>query len=588
MQKRKAVVVVLSASLVAATLSLGPAAEAAGRTIKIGDARTTEGKVLLFPIVLSRASTKRITVDFFTVEGTADDTDDYVGRGGTIKFRPGTKRRTIAVATNTDASDEPPETVSVLLSSPRKASIGRGRATGTINDDDDPPSVDVWDTAVDEASGTLSFSATLSAPSGHVVTVDHATEDGTALAHEDYRPATGTLSFAPGETTRSVDVSVVDDTSEEPEEAMSVMLLGSTNASIGRGRATGTIADDDDPPPSIEIDDVSAAEGPQGMNGAFRFPVSLSGASNVAVTVDYVTEAVTAHNDDFAAASGRLTFLPGDTSEFAVVTVHGDDLDEEDETFAVTLAAPVNATIEDGTATGLILDDDPAPSVSVSDAPGENAGPLREGDGRRLSFVVTLSAASSRTITVPYDVVGGTATTDDFVPVSGELEFAPGATTRSVDVDVLDDAVDEEDTETVTVTLGQPSNATLGVARATGYITDDDDEPALSIADERVREGDSGTTPMTFTVTLSALSERAVSVRYETVQVEPHTSAPSDYGHTAGTLTFPPGTASATITVDIVGDTQPENEQRFELQLSDPLNATIADGRAIGKIDEDD
>src|SRR5205823_9865622 len=118
---------------------------------------------------------------------------------------------------------------------------------------------------------------------------------------------------------------------------------------------------------------------------------------------------------------------------------------------------------------------------------------------------VSLSSASSKSITVNYAVSGGTATGGglDYTLASGALTFAPGVTNQNISITVVNDAVDEDD-ETVQITLSSPSNATLGaIVTHTYTILDNDPLPSLSINNASVTEGNNASNPTTFTVTLS-------------------------------------------------------------------------------------
>ncbi|MEZ5300266.1 MAG: Calx-beta domain-containing protein [Verrucomicrobiales bacterium] len=132
---------------------------------------------------------------------------------------------------------------------------------------------------------------------------------------------------------------------------------------------------DSTPVPAISIADASAGEGA----GTITFNVTLDTTSSDTVTVQYSTGNGTATaGSDYAAASGTVTFVPGDTAEQIAITINEDALDEEDETFTVALASPNNATIADGAATGTITDNDPAPTISVASVTvGRDPAPAR-------------------------------------------------------------------------------------------------------------------------------------------------------------------------------------------------------------------
>ena len=131
------------------------------------------------------------------------------------------------------------------------------------------------------------------------------------------------------------------------------------------------------------------------------------------------------------------------------------------------------------------------------------------------------------------------------------LTFNPGVTTQTVTVTVLGDLIDEEN-ETLNLDLTNPTNATIADAQGVGTITDNDAAPSLSINDVTVTEGNSGTVDATFTVTLSAASERTVTVNYATA--DNTATNGSDYTTASNTLTFNPGTTTQTITVPVLGD----------------------------------
>lgn len=208
----------------------------------------------------------------------------------------------------------------------------------------------------------LVFTMTLSAASTDPVTVDYATVSGTATAGSDFLAVSGTLSFAPGETVRTITVDVISDTLHEADETFSVVLANaSANARIVAGSATGTILNDDAAPvpttPQLRIDSVSGLENA----GWFRFTVTLSEPVSSRVTVRFGTANGTAkagRSGDYTATSGTLTFNPGETSKTVSVAIRNDSLVEPDETFFVNLSRASGATIAVGRGVGTILDDD--------------------------------------------------------------------------------------------------------------------------------------------------------------------------------------------------------------------------------------
>jgi hypothetical protein len=197
------------------------------------------------------------------------------------------------------------------------------------------------------------------------VTVDFATADGTALSGQDYVAASGTAVIPAGATSQAVDVAVIGDLLDEPDETFSLDLSSPVNATIADGHGVGTIADND-PPPALFVGDCAVMEGNAGATPC-PFDVFLSGPSGFTVGVSYATADGTATaGSDYTAASGMLTFTPGTTSQPVPVQVLGDIAIETDESFSLNLFAPVNATLGDSQGLGTIGDDD-APSLSSNE-----------------------------------------------------------------------------------------------------------------------------------------------------------------------------------------------------------------------------
>lgn len=207
----------------------------------------------------------------------------------------------------------------------------------------------------------LTFTVSLSAASASTVSVNYATANGSATAGSDFTAANGTLTFAPGETSKTVAVDVIGDLAFEANETFSLLLSGvSTNATITSPSAVGTITNDDQQAAvSLEITSVSALEG----SGTFLFTVTLSQATTSKVSVRFATAngtAIAGRTGDYTATSGTLTFNPGETSKTIAVAVRNDAVVEADETFFVDLSRASGATIAVGRGTGTIVNDDGA------------------------------------------------------------------------------------------------------------------------------------------------------------------------------------------------------------------------------------
>ena len=464
-----------------------------------GDSGTTD---LTFTVSLSAKSRHQVSVSYLTADGTASAGADYEATRGRLRFAPGETEQTVSVSVLGDARPEGNETFTLRLRSPTNAEIAGAEGTGTIvNDDTAMMSVeDVRGEEGDDGATDFDFTVSLSPASEIEVTVDYATADGTASAGTDYRAASGELRFAPGETEKTVSVSVLGDQRPEVDETFTLTLSSPVNVEIDRAEATGTIVNDDTALASIA--DARMDEGDSGM-ADLDFTVSLSVAGDLEVTVSYATADGTASaGADYQATSGELRFAPGETEQTVSVPVLGDLRPEVDETFTVALSNPVNAETDRAQATGTIVNDDTA-QASIADMGAE------EGDSGMadLDFTVSLSVAGDLAVTVAYATSDGTASAGtDYQTTSGELQFAPGETEMTVSVPVLGDTAPEAD-ETFTVTLSSPSNAELATTAATGTIVDDD------VADARTQALEASMASFGRTFTWDAID--AISGRFD-------------------------------------------------------------------------
>ncbi len=223
------------------------------------------------------------------------------------------------------------------------------------------PTLSVGDATViegNQGTGYAEVVVSLSQRSTKTVTVSYGTADGTARAGGDYAPASGKLSFAPGQTTKTIRVAVTDDRLVEPDESFSVTISGAKNAKIADASGLVTIVDDE---PRITIEsDLLVAEGDSGTT-LFTFTVRLSAAHDEEVTVDYATQdgTATVDDDDYRAAAGTLRFAPGETTKTITVEVVGDLAPEGNQSFTVNLSgASANAFILTGQGTCIIDEDD--------------------------------------------------------------------------------------------------------------------------------------------------------------------------------------------------------------------------------------
>ena len=294
------------------------------------------------------------------------------------------------------------------------------------------------------------------------------------------------MTFAAGETERVVEVSIADDeVDEDPAdgavaETFTVTLSGpSASAELGEAAsAEGSIEDDDERGVSLSRGRLTVTEG---RSESYTVVLGSKPVAEVTVTVRVPSGA------GVTVRPGRLTFTPANWSEAQRVTVSGVEDENAVAEPAVTLAHGASGgDYEDETVAGVLVTviETDVSTLVIADASGlESAGVL--------GFVVSLSAATGRAVTVDYATVDGTAEAGtDYAAASGTLTFAAAATeAQTIAVTIVNDDEDEVATETFTVALSNASsNAVLGVANATGTIEDEDETVAPNTPPRVVRD----------------------------------------------------------------------------------------------------
>lgn len=224
---------------------------------------------------------------------------------------------------------------------------------------------DVTVTEGNSGTSTAQVPVKLSGPASAAVSVQYATVAGSATAGTDFQAAAGTITFQPGETSKFIAVPIVGDTAIEAGESFLVRITGASGARLSDSEAIVTIADNDTPVlPSIVADNVTVVEGPGGTNA--RFVVRLAAPVSQAVQVNYQTRDGSARAGlDYVAASGLLTFAPGETSKTVDVMVLDDVLAETSEGFFLDLSFADSTSVAK-TAAATITDNDTVTTPGVS------------------------------------------------------------------------------------------------------------------------------------------------------------------------------------------------------------------------------
>jgi len=427
-----------------------------------------------------------VGVDYASSDGTASAGSDYTAVSGSLSFADGVTSQTFTIDIFNDADYEGDETVNLTLSNP---SGGAGldspsTAVLTIKEDDPVP-----------AAGSLQFSAvaysadengvsatiTVSRVGGSfgTVGVDYASNDGTATAGADYAAVIGSLSFADGVTSQTFTIDIFDDVVYEGNETVGLILSNpSGGAGLGSPSSAILTISEDDPVPSAGSLQFSLPTYSVAENGTvISITVTRVGGSFGLVGVDYASSDGTAlAGTDYIAVSGSLSFADGVTSQSFNIDILDDADYEGNETVYLSLSNPDGgAGLGSPAVTALtVTDDDPVPtsgSLQFSDADYQ----VNE---KRTSANITVTrvGGSYGSVEVDYATRDGSAMAgSDYTAVSGRLSFADGVTSQKFSIEILGDAI-FEDNESLNLILSNPTGgAGLGSpSTASLRITDDD------------------------------------------------------------------------------------------------------------------
>jgi hypothetical protein len=596
-------------------------------SVSIDDQSITEGddgsQNMTFTVSLTSPAALPVTMNFATINGTATSGDDFTAAAGTLTFETGQSSKTITVPILGDLLQEGNETFTVELTSVANANVTKATGTGTIIDNEIPlVGASISDATVTEGnSGSVNaeFTVTLAEASEIEVTVDFTTEDGTALGAIDYASQNGSLVFAPGETSKTITVTVFGDTLFETNETFNVTISNGVGATIVDGEGVGTITNDDIAP-SFSINDITASEG-QSIPINSVFTVTLSAPAGVQMTVNYATEAQTATAGvDFTATSGTLTFLPGEVSKQILVPILSDTSVDAGETFAVNLTNPSAGTITKSAGIATILDPpndvvrirleatDLSGAVVTNVLAGEEffiqvyvQDRRDDAEGVFQAFLDILYPSETvqattvfseiqfgddyandrRAILTTPGIVDEAGAADGFTPLGPDEKLLFRVPFTALANGVARFAADPADDQVFNQVLVFGSDLPVDPSQVLyeGTVVQVGPPPTVSINDVTIVEGSEAV----FTVTLSNTTLSDVTVTFTT---ENGTAiAPADYLALAGSVTFTAeGELTQEIRIPVVADGIDEDDETFSVRLTGSSGAPITDNEGVATI----
>ena len=615
-------------------------------TFAVVDASVMEGEsgqrqvdVLVQQSCVSSVAT---TVDYLTADGSALAGSDYLARAGTLVLQPGETSVVVQLTVLGDTVSEDDELFYLDLVNSRNAGIARGRGEITILQDE--VLLVPGNLAVTEGnSGTVDavFSLTLSAPSTLPISVDYYTGGGNASSsmaateNVDYIATTGTVTFQPGETVKTVTVQVLGDLEVEADETFRLNLDNPVNVTLSDTRGYADILDDD---VDVSIADVNVQEGDSGTVVAV-FPVTLSKAVSNSVTVQWTTADGTATAGlDYQASSGSLTFQAGEILKEIRVNVLGDTELENSETFSVFLTAASNGFLADDEGIGLIIDDDDCPGPNLllnpsfetlvgneiadwTEIVGDAWQTSTGGGGRspvlgsRFAFAGAVDHGELRQDIdlTPYQAFiddglqrfsfqGFVATAnghDDPARLVVDYLDGGGAVLDSFDSGEIDDPSSWRAVADLRLApVGTRSAAVRLLSRRLKAAGNADayfdnlsfrsvGTPVMSVQDLEIPEGDTSSVFADFDIQLTCGSEKLMHLDYQTVDGSAE-AADDDYLAVQGTLTFAIGESQQTLSIEIPGDFKNELLETFTVEFGNEVQMVLLDRVAEGAIRDAD
>jgi Ca2+-binding RTX toxin-like protein len=560
-------------------------------------------------------SSGALTVNF-SVGGTATFNTDYTETGaatftpptGTVTFADGSLTTTVTVDPSADLTVEPDETVQLTVTAGTGYTVGApASATGTITNDDTDVTVAVAPLSTAEDGATnLVYTFTRTGVTTTPLTVNFSV-GGTADSSTDYTqtgaatftPPSGTVTFGAGNSTATVTIDPTADNTVEPDETVILTVTTGTGYNVGvPSAATGTITNDDSSVSVAVAPTIVEEDGATNLVYTFTRTGNTTGALTVNFSIGGTADSSSDYTQTGAATfippSGTVTFAAGSSTATVTVDPTADATTEPDETVILTVTAGTGYEVgAPAAATGTINNDDNAVSVAVS------PGAVDEDGATNLVYTFTRTD-STEAQTVNFSV-GGTATfnTDytetgaaTFTASTGTVSFAIGSLTATVTVDPSAD-ITVEPNETVILTVTAGTGYSVGVpSSATGTINNDDTDVSVAVSPSSVVED--GATNLVYTFTRNGVLSSGLTVNFSvggtaTFSSDYTQSGAASFTPPTGSVSFAPGSATATVTVDPTADTSAEANETVILTLTSGTGYNVVSpNSATGTITNDD
>lgn len=396
----------------------------------------------------------------------------------------------------------------------------------------------------------------------------------------DYLMPTGVLTFAPGETTKNLPLSILNDTLNEDNETLTLKLRNPVGASLGaQSRYTYLIQDDDSPTALVYVGFAAPTSSVLESSGSAPIQVALSVPAPTAISVNYAVTGGTAGASDYTLAAGTLNFAAGQSVATISASLLNDAIVEVPETVIVTLSNPVGAKLGSLNTHNLTINDDDVPVVTLAanDPDAAESG----GDGQ---FTVTRTGPTSAALTANLTWSGTATSGSDFTALPASVTIAAGQANALISVTPQQD-IANEGSETVIGTLNADAAYNIGTANTATVTLTDDDRSTVSIVANDSAASETPGNPGQFTITRTAPTTGTLSVPLTITGTATNTT---DYATLSTTLNFAANESSRTLNVTPVDDGSTEGTEVVTVQVGNGSYAVGGNGYASVTLADND
>ena len=543
-----------------------------------------EGATTTIRVVLSMDPERSIIVPLTVVNSDGASDSDYTIGPLDVVFATGETEKTVEFFAVDDTIDDDGESVALGFGN-LPVDVGSARpeeSTVSIADDDKPSSIAVafGESAYEVSEGaTLNVKVTLSEDPEMATVIPIVSVDQGGASTTDYTLHPRNVSFASGETEKTIVFSAIQDADDDDGESVRLEFGNLSGVLDGGEVATATVSiiDDDHPGVTVSFGKPSYTVA-EGATTSISVVLNADPERTLAVPIVRVNQGG-ASADDYSGVPGSLTFGTGETEKSFEFQATQDTEDDDGESVRLVFGTLPDGVERGGTATtSVAVTDDDDLTVSFGEAG------YRVAEGATTTVSVNLSANPGRTVTVSIMSAGRNgATSDDYTLGRSLVTFDNGETHKTVSVGATQD-VDDDDDESVRLTFGSlPEGIGKGTTATTTVSIDDDDDPTVT-----VRFGSSiytvpeGATT-TVSVHLSADPERAVQIPLTETNLGGTT--PSDHSGVPQSVTFTSGHTEQTFMLGAIDDDDLDNGESLQITLGslpagveqgDPATTTVS------------